>query len=705
MKSCGAGQAWNNALKTCVHQFNTGSNSVLFNRIYTTSPSGYQLSNNQYDHDQFNYGYYNNFNSNNARDSNINVAQPQYYIDANNNMGVSYASAFPTFQNDQPSRSRSTRQSPRASFLDQNSLWNTLARMLQSSAQSNQQGSRTQYRRSTHSFNEPAAQNTLWNSFAGVLLGNTNTVSGNSASSTPVLLVDANKMNMAYDSTSKNYNLDTMAASQRQAPSVVGSISQPVLGFDIPELCRDADTRYIAVLNDYHHFYECVRGTAQIRTCPTGEVWIHPLRKCVNLNDQSNQIASHNPCIGSDLRFHPYPDDPTKYVECQSWYRVYVWRCKDGLWAQNKQQCSTPNSGGPGSHYFKSYTPTNGEQNSRVVQYFPGYCDKTSFYYAHQNPAKYVQCDEFGKWFLKDCARNTTWDDSIKTCVLSLSSPGPEAGMTSAVSVSRMERASRQLPDDRDASLQSYPCPPNFAWDISRSECVSTSLSDFPPTCPRGYMWDEALQECVMYMDTASVEAFPDADYARPNCAAGHRWDHQTQMCVETDVHNTDYSNLLFEIDLDLSDDNPKLTTADADRGLSALPNLCETSSDRYHFAYPGQPHLFIQCDHLGVMHTQRCGLHQIWNDDIMTCVSHPSVLPSDSRAFNSNSYQINNNTNTNSQPIMGDVCLDSNTVYYPYPPNKKMFIMCFNGMAHPMSCPLGTVWQDSITTCTRSGD
>ena len=771
IKSCGVGQVWNNGLKTC-HKQTSGPQQPSQNQIYTTGPSGYQMTDNQYNYDQVNYDYHYNYgNNNNGQNRYQNQEEPQYYIDANNNVGTMYSPGYsgPNYQNTQRytksiqndlpreyntgSWSSDTPTYQQSHYAIGNSLWNTFASALHTSQQNSQPQTnrlsgqsmfgttnhqqsgklygRTTSRTSVNNGFQPAEGNSLWNNYASYLMGNSNSFRGsrpvqantynripsmtrsahNTVSNT-AYLVDRNKVNTGLATTQpagQTYtskvntvqHRNAMVHAQKQAPAETDkvSITQPVSGFDVPELCRDADIRYISAQNDYHHFYECVKGSAQINTCPDGKVWVHPLRQCIDLNDYNDKVASHNPCIGSDLRFHPYPADPSKYVECQSWYRVYVWRCKDGLWTQNKQQCST------GTHHG---TGTGNSHSAHIIQYFHGQCDGKTFYYAHENPAKYIQCDDFGNWFLKDCALNTTWDDSLKGCVQSFSSTGPaEATVNTVTSTANTkDGTSRQLPDNFDGTLQSYPCPATYAWNITRNECVPVSLSDYLPTCARGYMWDSYRKECIMYVDPSTVEEFPDAEYARPNCMAGHRWNQELQMCVQdtigTQVNTGDYGNFLFEVDLGAMDvpDNRNKRGMESGDDLDYLPNICNTSSGRFYYPYPSKPHLFIQCDQLGVMHTQTCGAHSVWNNDILTCVhSLSSVQLGDSRQY-TGSYQGNNDNVPTQNKIHGDVCKDSDTVYYPYSANKRMFIMCYNGMAHMMSCPYGSYWQDSITTC-----
>ena len=783
IKSCPAGQVWNNGLKTCIHRQTSGAQQPSGNQqIYTTGPFGYQMTSNQYDHDHVNYGYHYNYENNNNYGQNgyQNQGEPQYYIDANNNAGIIYSPSYsnserPGYQanniqndigreyntgswsSDIPTYSAQQHYYARGNFL-----WNTFAGALQPSNQNSKpQGNRiygqsmvgaTNHQQSgtvygtntgrtvlnTRSYYQPAQRKPLWNSY---LMGDSNSVSHSqpaqtntytvsrapstrstySTGSSAAYLVDRNKVKTGYVNSGQAYTSkpvqhhNTMVNAQKQAPVKTQqthrvSIIQPISGFDVPGLCKDA-IRYIPAQNDYHHFYECVKGSAQIKTCPDGKLWVHPLRQCLDLNDHNNQIASHNPCIGSDLRFHPYPADPTKYVECQSWYRVYVWRCKDGLWTQNKQQCSK------GTHHGTS--GSNNNQNVHTVQTWKGFCDGKTFYYAHEDAAKYIQCDAHGKWFLKDCALNTTWDDSIKGCVevFSISGPGDITVNTVTTTVNTMDRSSRQLSvNSADVNFHTYPCPGNYAWDIPLNECVVISQSDYLPTCARGYMWDPKRKECITYVDPTTVEEFPDAQYARPNCMTGHRWDPELQMCVKDTFGsqvNTEYSNFLFEIDLgemnfrdSNSQQNLESTYEQTGDNLDYLPNICNTIPGRYYYPYPHKPHWFIQCDQLGVMHTQTCGIHNVWNKEIMTCVHSPSTIqPGHGRQY-TGSYQGNNDgshhgNKVSDQNIYGNVCSsDSDKVYYRIPENNRMFIMCDHGSAYMMSCPRGSRWKDDITSC-----
>ncbi len=733
VKWCGFAETWDNDLKTCTHKSASVSPQPqphTHYRIYTTGPQGYPGSvHNGYDQ----YGYH----SANGNDRQ-HQEEPEYYIDANNNVGQLYAPHYngafdggkipanlqydvENTYNQMAIHSSDGRRYPAEDPAEDNrhSLFNALVNYihnLDQYARTQVRQEPGQHRRSADFANRQASWNVFWNRFASAVRANTSPSSGAQTSAFPSSFsAGTPRRNEGHNSVQRAASSDRqkMAAAQRQAPDprtftstqTSVTISQPVRGFDVPELCRDADIRYIPAQNDYHHFYECIKGSAQIKTCPDGEVWVHPLRRCVNLNDQSNQIASHNPCIGSDLRFHPYPADPTKYVECQSWYRVYVWRCKDGLWTQNKQQCSTPTTHSTvGSRDTRSYTP----QQSTVHVNFVGtretpniftHCDNTTFYFAHPNPAKYVQCDQIGRSFVKDCAMNTTWDDSIKSCIQTHSVRTTDTS-TNPATVDVMEHASRQLPDQESAS---YPCPVNYAWDVSENACIAVSPSDYLPACARGYMWDFNLGECVMYVGHTGAEESTDAEFTQSNCPHDLVWDKSLQMCVSHDDQmGANYDEYLYQVDfsdLDYSNQQPGQGYTDedywqTDDSLDYLPNICNVSTGRFYHPYPDQPHLFIQCDQLGVMHKQDCGHNKIWNNDIMTCVQHLSVFPGDSRQYPALSNRDNQNI------FMGEICSESNVVYYPYQANKRMFIMCVNGVPEPMSCPAGSFWKDEITTC-----
>lgn len=61
-------------------------------------------------------------------------------------------------------------------------------------------------------------------------------------------------------------------------------------------------------------------------------MWDSIKNMCVDLNakqeveeEEDEEVkVMQNPCVGSIQRFHAYPGDEHKFIECQTWYSMQV---------------------------------------------------------------------------------------------------------------------------------------------------------------------------------------------------------------------------------------------------------------------------------------------------------------------------------------------------------------------------------------------
>ncbi|KAK7095220.1 uncharacterized protein [Littorina saxatilis] len=168
-----------------------------------------------------------------------------------------------------------------------------------------------------------------------------------------------------------------------------------------------------------------------------------------------------NPCTTSNLEKgllrHPYPYDPTKFLQCDMKGNNYITLCPRGVTFNTRtRECGFTSPGGAStpqaneqdrnSTNSTSYTPvppvSSNVGNPCTVRALA----KNEFYHTHSSDeAKFIQCDEWGKAWVKACAPSTIWSQSHYTCIKKAKASTRTSGPTVTCSAS-----DNYLPDPCD---------------------------------------------------------------------------------------------------------------------------------------------------------------------------------------------------------------------------------------------------------------
>ncbi|KAK7095217.1 hypothetical protein V1264_006656 [Littorina saxatilis] len=200
-----------------------------------------------------------------------------------------------------------------------------------------------------------------------------------------------------------------------------------------------------------------------------------------------------NPCTTSNLEKgllrHPYPYDPTKFLQCDLKGNYYITLCPgDVTFNTQTRECGFTSPGGSNdpqanvqdrnSTNSTSYTPVGpiNAGNPCTVRALAN----NEFYQTYSSDAtKFIQCDEWGKAWVKACAPSTIWSQSYYTCIKKAKASTRTSGPTVTCSAS-----DNYLPDPCDHHAY-YRCVNQQA---TRVVCYPASLFFNPVTKVCGFV-------------------------------------------------------------------------------------------------------------------------------------------------------------------------------------------------------------------------
>ena len=229
----------------------------------------------------------------------------------------------------------------------------------------------------------------------------------------------------------------------------------------------------------------------------------------------STSAMDSSVCLPENVRYHPYPGDETRYIECRLWLVVSVHVCPPSqVWYQLHQCClpQTPTTASATISTPPITSPvTTSQMDTTTVEATStkNFClgaDSRYFPYP-PDAAKFIQCDAFGNMFLRFCGATKVWDDTYKTCVGGNIISWPEDRNDT---MDDGQGDGQGDVTDGDVTLQ-VTCPQGYLWIIYTACCrVPVGLVVVHPICLSGFTWSAKLQMCV-------AERRPDdADVSTP---------------------------------------------------------------------------------------------------------------------------------------------------------------------------------------------
>ena len=438
--------------------------------------------------------------------------------------------------------------------------------------------------------------------------------------------------------------------------------------------CSSGRVRYVAHPQLPYKYFVCVNQRPLLASCAFYHVWVQQKARCVDMSEvtttetttttpqamtttrpptttktQATTTTTTMPtttapapstvtsmdrsvCLPANIRFHPYPGDETRYIECRLWQVISVHACPPSqVWNQLRQSClSRPpptTTTTPTTTILVTTSPSQMESTSDQATSTKNFCLGAESHYFPYPPdsARFIQCDAFGNMFLRYCGSAKVWDNTYKTCV---------------------GRNIISWPQDKNNSGDGL----NSTSGKQTGELTDTKLP-IQVTCPQSYVW-------VIY--TACCQLPVGVAVAYPRCQTGFKWSSKLQMCVAVKQPGV----MRMKMPPTTPPPTTQAPTTPADE------NPCGKGKGNY-FSIIYDSSLYLQCDDNGHVTVKRCAAGLVWNQQTVSCL-RPAT-----------------ETGPRSAPVkLPRLCTPSSPLYQPHPGNNLLLLMCVRGAPYVMQCP-----------------
>jgi len=177
---------------------------------------------------------------------------------------------------------------------------------------------------------------------------------------------------------------------------------------------------YYAVPGDQTKFVQCdVLGRAYVVQCPAGLVYNQATTSCQAAAVATSAPVAQGPCTSQALRqgqiYFPFPGDNTKFYECTGVNNAQVLTCPQGLmWDSGRVACVYKSTQGQTGTVVKPtvFPTTQNFKNPCTAAQIAG----NHYYFAHPNPAKFIQCDNALQAFVVNCPSGLVWNQYYEVC-------------------------------------------------------------------------------------------------------------------------------------------------------------------------------------------------------------------------------------------------------------------------------------------------
>lgn len=452
--------------------------------------------------------------------------------------------------------------------------------------------------------------------------------------------------------------------------------------------CSSNGVRYLAHPQLPYKYFVCVNQRPLLASCAYYHIWVQAQARCVDMNQlttthattattepttttqppttttqpptTTTQATTTTPpstttaapsmittmdrsvCLPENVRFHPYPGDVTKYIECRLWQVISVHACPPSqIWYQPHQCCllrlpttsaTTTSIAPPTPSTPVTATRSQMESTSDQATSTKNFCLGADSHYFPYPPdtAKFIQCDAFGNMFLRYCGSAKVWDDTYKTCV---------------------GRNIISWPQDKNNGSDDG----QNGTSVKTSDLIDESDEDLPlqVTCPQSYVW-------VIY--TACCQVPVGVVVIQPLCQRSFTWSAKLRMCIAARQPGE------VKITTDSTPTTIAPTTQQADE------NPCGKGNGNY-FGVVYDKRLFLQCDDNGHVTVRQCAPGLVWDQQLVSC----------SRPENEMTPQP---AHTVHKPQVARLCSLTSPLYQPHPVNSLLLLMCVRGAPYVMQCP-----------------
>jgi len=278
--------------------------------------------------------------------------------------------------------------------------------------------------------------------------------------------------------------------------------------------------------------------------------------------------ADRNPCTQENIdagNFYFANDDPKKFVQCSEFLECFVRPCAPGTeWSQAEQTCVHEGTTEP-----PVYETFNCEDRNPCTEENAA---AGNFYFANDDPLKFVQCSEHGQCFIMPCGPGTKWSQAALTCV----HDGDSGDGDGDIGGDGDDGGDGDIggPSDDDT----YDCGDN---NPCTQENIDAGRFYFPHHVVTNFVQCSAHGQC----------------WVMP-CAPGTEWNQELQTC-------------------DWPKDEPDYETYNCDdRNPCTVENA---NAGKFYFANDA-PEKFVQCSAHQQCWVMPCGPGTVWDQSKLTC-------------------------------------------------------------------------------------
>ncbi|KAK7094795.1 uncharacterized protein [Littorina saxatilis] len=431
-------------------------------------------------------------------------------------------------------------------------------------------------------------------------------------------------------------------------------------------------------------------GKMYVASCPGDDIFNKDTSKCgftspgspAREENGNYSLANDNgnPCspeaIAKGQFYFTYSPDETKFIQCNEWGESWVKPCASGtVWSQDAYTCirkgdnvqvvprtvvSLPEGDNP-------CTP---ETRAKGQFYFPYSSDET----------KFIQCNEWGKYWVMPCAPGTVWSQDAYTCIRK----GEVSGSGSVVEVFCKENGVR-----RDCTKR----------DVAEAALCAKDKITFKNPCSRKNLKRRLLRHPYPFDSTKFLLCDLTGTVYLVCCPGDVTFNNRTRQCGS-------------------KPSGPPPPTGPSNPGNTGPCTPQAIARGQFYFPYNPDETKFIQCNEWGKYWVMPCAPGTVWSQKAYTCIRkgynpgpNPGSPVTSPPQWTSSASWLYNTTTASVPGSLGDnPCTPAARTkcrfYFTYSPDETKFIQCNEwGESWVRPCAPGTVWSQNACTCIRKGD
>jgi len=512
--------------------------------------------------------------------------------------------------------------------------------------------------------------------------------------------------------------------------------ASPCSGVSISQ--QDGTSVALPYPGDPYKYIVCYDSTRfAVGTCPSGQIWSSQATQCVaptsavppsspTSSQTGLDICAITPSASEASFYHPYPPNPSRFLQCDEFGNVYLRYCgPNKIWKDEVKTCvggnnvtisastSTDgqqpasgqqsavasgtasvvaNSGSSATASGTGSVPASagGSSSGSTVQVLTG---NTGVLGGGNSNAGNMQTVLVTEIFRIVCPQGYHYRAETGVCTLKTGGGGQAAGSTgSAVS-----------------------CPPSFEWDGQLHLCVHRFTVSGSGSSGIQLSGSQLGGPVSGSANSGSVK--PGGQFGGPTfSSAGGLPTAQgpargTATVVQPPTSNVSTARAAPSAPVVV----PVLPDA-----ANPCAQVAAGTVSGFYFPFPGSTQFFIQCDATGIAFVKPCPTGLLWDQDLVTCVRSPNFTQTPSRGGNDTSTYGNYSVGIDSSisanfssvalhdfesQVLGGSNPCSLAVnqgkYFPVNNNPAAFLHCANNMGIVQYCPDRMIWNPKSLTCT----